>query len=364
MTLPGYDRGMRRIALTLCALAATAAACGSFAVAATTPSQKQLDAYTTFQEWHFELRLTAAEKAKYQGLLRQDVVAGGLVEDVGSAPSTVTKLASSGWLELSRFHAQQRQVDAIDRSTTEMLNNGTISGKGIWAGTMREAQSGLRSSAYLLDLLAAAEKPIAGTGNVTDSLFPRHVDALFDWTAYRYAKVTGSTRGLDTRETARAAFRRSLAASWTKALPDAKKLGELRAQVQAALGEWLVWRLAGYTPYARLSPFQQRAILAQWGAEIVPAMPSVAAAARRRVAELKSYVAKMPAAEARAEYRRKLAADRAFDAAIAQMQGEANALSATVTQMRQSMVDFHVANLNIAENTGSSGYVWRFPARP
>lgn len=327
-------------------------------------TQEMLDAYAKYQEWHFELRMTGPEKTQYQALLLDDFSRGLLRPDIQSSPVTVAKLAASDWLDISRFHSQQKQVDGIERSTTEMLNNGTISGNGLWASTMKEARSGAKSSAFLLKLIANAEKPLVGSGNIHDSLFPRDADALFEWTAFRYVMVTGTSNGIDASEAGRAAFRKALATSWQKARSDTTKLGVLQGQVQAAVGEWLVWRLADYSPYKRMSPFQQKSVLAQWATEILPAMPSVNAQARKRVDELKAYIAKMPDKEIKAEFDRKMRADAKFQATIQQMQGEMAATRQTFAQMRQSMSEFHVANLNIAENLGNSGYLWKMDTRP
>lgn len=315
-------------------------------------------AYTKFQEWHFELHLTDAEQAQYQAFLRSDLGKGNLRQDVNSAPQIVARLAGSDWLDIAKFHSDQRQADGVDRSATEMLANGTVSGNGIWANTLKEAKRGIKSSGYLLRLVDDAEKPLAGSGNVHDSLFPRQVNALFDWTAFRFAMVTGSPSGFDSTEAGRAAFRQMMIASWKRAQRDPGRFSELQDQVSRAGWNWVVWRIADYGHFKRLSPFQQKVQLAEWSAELVPAMPWLRETAQRRLSELKAYIAKMPDSEVRAEFQRKQRADAKFAVTIRKMQSESAGALQTANQMRQSMVAFHTANLNIAENLGNSGYVW------
>lgn len=317
--------------------------------------QAAIEAYTKYQEWHFELRFTPEQRTKYQELLARDYNRGNLAADVDSAPKIVESSKKSDWMTLFKAHSDQKKVDDIESSTQAMMNPNNIYGNGIRAQTRREAQKGFASSAFLLRTVEAYEKPLVGDGNIYTSLFPRQVDAAFEWTAFRIVAVTG--KQIEAGEDARRQMRERIIKTWKDA-GDKNKLANFKGWLDLNVNNWLIWRLGDYSFYTRLSPYQKKEQLLEWAQEIVGIAPETKPYLEQRLKEYKDYVAKMPNSEIKAEFERKKQTDAKFQTEMARMQGEMRSTQQTFAQMRQSLLSFHVANMNIAENIGNTGYVW------
>lgn len=321
-------------------------------------TQAMADAYTNYQEWHFELRFTPQQRQQYQNYLIQDYKNGRLVNDLQGSGKIIDGFKKSDWLAINSFHSQQKQVDSIESSTQEMLGNNQVYGKGIKAQTRKEAKNGYQSSAFLLKTLADYEKPVIGDGNINTSLFRRQIDATFEWTAFRITMVAGK-KVIDANDESRNLMEERLIKTWNDNKNNPNKLANFRSWLDLNVNNWLVWRVGDYSYFAKLTPYQKKSQLADWGQEVLGFAPEMKPFVDVRIKEYKDYVAKMSNEEIKAEFELKKKSDAKFAAKIQQMQGEMRNTQQTFAQMRQSMLNLHVANLNINENIGNTGYVWQ-----
>lgn len=320
-------------------------------------TQKTVDAYTNYQEWHFELRFTPEQRQKYQSFLLEDLKKGRLLEDVKQSPQIVDGFKKSDWMTIFTFHSQQKQKDSVELSTEQILNNGQIHGDGLRAQTRKEAKKGYLSSAYLLKTSAEYDNPLVGDGNIHTSLFRRQVDAVFEWTAFRITMVAGK-RVVDATEKDRAEMAQRIIKTWNDNKNNSNKLNNFKSWLDGNVADWLIWRAAEYSFFLRQTPYQRKSQLAEWGQQISGLAPAMKPYIEQRIKEYKDYVAKMPDAEVKTEFQLKQKTDAKFAAEMQKMQAQMKMNQQTFAQMRQSMLDLHVANLNIAENTGNTGYVW------
>lgn len=325
--------------------------------AAQGPTDAQCEAYARFQEFHFEFRWDAAGRAKYIQLLREDVAAGKLKEDVGQAEATLATWTKSDMLTILGTHSNLRQADSAELFTEQSLNNGSIPGKGIAAQTRREVKDGCKSSKFLLDSLAAYDKPVRGDGNIYTSLFQREMDATYDWTVFRLRAV-GAPALWDGSEANRKAVRQAFVCHWDALAKDAAKQQSWRGLLQLNLPNWLVWRLGDYKFLAKMSRYQQAEALSTWAQELVSIFPTVKPTATRQSAELQKVIKSLTPAEVKAEFERARKLNAKFSVFMAQRQQAAAEMQQSVSQMRQAMTQFHVANLNISENLGDTGFRW------
>ena len=321
-------------------------------------TQKMADSYTNFQEWHFELRFTPEQRQKYQAFLVEDLKKGRLVDDVRQSVGIVDNAKKSDWMTLFNFHSQQKSKDEIEESTEQMLNNGQIHGDGIKAQTRKEAKNGYLSSAFLLKTVADYKKPLIGDGNIHTSLFRRQIDATFEWTAFRITMVAGK-KVIEANDESRNLMEQRLIKTWNDNKNNPNKLANFRSWLELNVNNWLVWRIGDYSYFARLTPYQKKSQLAEWGQEVLGFAPEMKPYVDARIKEYKDYVAKMSNEEIKSEFELKKKSDAKFAAKIQQMQNDMRNTQQTFAQMRQSMLDFHVANLNISENIGNTGYVWQ-----
>lgn len=326
-------------------------------------TQEMVDNYTSFQEWHFELRFTPEQRNKYQSLLLEDLKKGRLVTDVQQSPSVIENAKKSDWMTLFTYHSQQKSKDDIEESTEQMLNNGQIHGDGIKASTRKEAKNGCQSSAYLLKTLVEYKKPLVGDGNINTSLFRRQVDATFEWTAVRITFVAGS-KVVEANESERALMEQRIIKTWNDNKSNPNKLSNLKNWLDTNVSNWLIWRLGDYSYFQRLTPYQKKAQLVEWGQEILGLAPEMKPYVEKRIKEYKDYVAKMPESEIKGEFEKKKQTDAKFAAEMQKIQSQMQMNQQTFAQMRQSLLNFHVANLNISENIGNTGYVWTIKTTP
>jgi hypothetical protein len=122
--------------------------------------------------------------------------------------------------------------------------------------------------------------------------------------------------------------------------------------------DWLVLRLGDYKFVSRMTPYQVREQLVNWGRDLVRIVPSLKPALDQRSKEFQAYLAKMSEKELKSEYERQQKFNTRFASYIQQKESERQGLQQSVASMRKSMLEFHVANLNISENLGNTGFTW------
>ena len=320
-------------------------------------SPNELEAYTQYQEWHFEMRFTREQRLEYQNRLMRDFQNGKLVADIKSAPSIMAGFARSDWMTIFRLHSERVQVDNIELSTEQMLNNGQVYGTGIAAQTRKEAKSGIASSQYLLQILAQYQRPAFGNGNVHTSIFPKQVDATFEWTAFKIKAVTGSEPTLSNAE--RAQMWQSIRATANANKDKPENFAKFKAWLDLNLNNWLIWRVGGYSFLNRMTPYQKIDQITAWAIELAKMDEKYRAIAQTKVREYQNYVSNMSNTEVQRESELKKQSDTKFANEMARMQNNARNNQITFAQMRNSLTTLHAANLNISENIGNTGYVWK-----
>lgn len=332
-----------------------------FCIVSTTPkaapTTANLDAYQKFQEFHFEFRFEPEQSQRYRALLEKDYAAGRLVTDIDQASETVAKWTANNQLNMWSTHCNLRQADDIEFSTEQMLNNGTINGTGVAAGTRREAKDGCESSRYLLATVQAYRKPVRGDGNIYTSLFRKEIDSFYEWTAVRAAATTGK-KIWDGSPESRRSVEAEVVKHWDALKSDRAKQRTFKDYLGSHLIDWLTWRICDYSLLARMSKFEQREIVDLWARQIEPIFPKLKPQFDARKEEFRLFVSKLSEQELREEFARKQMKNAQFAEFMRKRQAEGQALQQTVSQIRQSMLEFHIANLNIAENSGNSGFVW------
>ena len=321
------------------------------------PSAVNLEAYTKFQEFHFELRMTDSQRSKYKSLLTEDYGANRLRSDIDGATATVESWCKGDLLSILGTHSSMKQADDIELATEQMLNNGTIHGSGIYAQTRKEAKSGCKSSQFLLKAIADYRKPVRGDGNVYASLFQSYLDGTYEWTSVKFVLTLGK-KVWDGSPENRRQVQSEIVKVWD-GLGSEQKRSSLLGWLQWNQKEWLAWRLADYKHFQRMTRYQQKEQLADWARGLAQFAPDLASDLAAREKDFKDYLKAMPATEVKAEFERMSKFNTRFTQFIQQKHGEQQALKQTVTMMQNSLLDFHVANLNISENMGNTGFRWR-----
>lgn len=321
------------------------------------PTTSQLEAYTKFQEFHFEFRFDASQRKQYQTLLSKDYAANRLTDEIHQAPSIVDKWTKGDQITIIDTHSNLKRVDDIELSTEQMLNNGAIYGSGIAASTRREAKGGYESSQFLLTVIQAYQKPLRGDGNIYTSLFSKEIDSTYEWIAMQAVAVTGK-KVWDGSPQSRAQFKSAVTKHWDKLLLEKNKLQAFKGFLNASLMDWLTWRLSDFTNLQRMSTYQRHETLDRWANQIEPLFPGLREQIQKQKQQFKTYVAQMSDREIREEFQRQQRANVKFAEFMQKREATSNAMQRSIAQMRTSMVDFHIANLNIAENLGNSGFVW------
>lgn len=315
----------------------------------------QLEDYVKFQEYHFELRLNPEDRSEYISLLKREVADAKVAKEIQERSALLKKLTSGDWLGIYSWHRDQQDVDHIEISTEQTLNNGTIYGGGLYAQLRKQAKDGRPSSKYLLSKKLAYDKPVRGDGNIYSSLHQRHLDASYEWTAFRLV-LLARRKVWDGTPANRAKIQKQFISVWDKTPKD--KIGWVLGWHNQNKMDWIVWRVGDYSYLQRMTPYQLRLQIVDWGREIVTFMPEHKSDLDARVKELKDYASKMPDAEVKSEFERMEKANSRFKTFMMQREQQAQDLKANFASMRKALQSFHVANLNIAENTGNSGYRW------
>ncbi len=327
-------------------------------------TEKVLNATIDFVEWHFEMRFTAVQREKYQNFLIEDWKKGGNeIKNMNGAFQFMESLKQKNWLDIAKFHSDQKQVDSIELSTEEMLNNGQVHGSGIRAGMRKMAKKGDAEHIWLLKTINDYEKPLAGNGNIYSSLFRRQIDGTTEWIAFKMNNVAGKTV-IELNDATRLQMEQMILKNWNDNKNNADKLSYFRGWLDSNVAEWLVWRAGQYSFTQRQTPFQRKKELVEWGQSVLPYSAEMKPFVEKRIKEYKDYVAKMPKSEVESEVAIMRQTNQAFQAKMAQMQAEGRMMQQTFAQVRSSLLDSHVVNLNIAENIGNGGYVWQIKKLP
>ena len=318
--------------------------------------------YLLYYEWYFDLRTTAPEKGEFQALLIADYNRSGpefdtFRQDIPASQAGILSFRKGNWMTISKFLSDSRAVDSIEESTEEMLGNGQIYGTGTKAEMRKFAKAGSASAQWLLSKAALRQKPLVREEPFSSSLMPKHIDSTYEWTAFRLDAVAGKPVS-DRGEESRRKFLEKAVATWKRLKPNQKEWSAFASAVQSSYADWSVWRIGEFSFLDRMTPYQRKLLLAQWAGQLAPLSAEAAQWAKTRQSEYEAYVAKMPESELREERELRLKSDVEFAVAMAKWQQESQGLAQTVSQMRASMTSLHVANLNIAENLGNSGYEW------
>jgi hypothetical protein len=351
-------------------------------------TQKMVDAYTNFYEWHFELRLNPEQRQKFHSFLIEDLKKGKLAKEVVEKTRYMDEFKKKSWIELFKAHSDLKQIDLIDSATNHSLNGKgsdditdsmirsmggvppdrskieeKIHGNGTFDTLRKSAKSGDRSSDFLVKTNAEYQKPIIGDGSIYTSLFKRDIDAAFEWTTFRMIMVAGK-RVAQGDQTERALMEQRIIKTWNDNKSDPEKIAKLKGWLNSMVNEWLMWRGAEYSIFARYTPFGKKEQLVRWGQEIIGFVPEMKTYLDQRIIEYKDYVAKMPNDEVKREYELKEKSNTEFRIAMQKIQNDMKATSQTFAVMREGLRNLHVANLNIAENIGNTGFVWQMKTIP
>lgn len=319
-------------------------------------TQKTINSLIRFIEWHFEIALSADQRAKYESLLVADLRKGKLNYDIKTIADSMEKIRLQGtWLTIANYHKENVGKDESDAWSQSLRGEKDRSyGKGIRAQFYREAKNGIASAAYFVQILDAYEKPVIDLQS-NRSLVNSDVDALYEWSAYRMEKVSG--KKIERSAAAREQMKERLVTTW-KTTKGSDAETNLFFWIRDIRNEWLIWRAADYYLFERMTPFQQKEKLVEWGQELMKISPQVKPFLVQKINEYKTYVAKMPPAELKAEFDLKRQRDEQFAFEIQKLQVERQSNQASYNVMRESLLKSHVTNLNISENTGNTGYVW------
>lgn len=358
-------------------------------VGAVDQQAQAVEHYIKFYEWHFELRLNPEQRQRFRELIIEDNNRNRLGNALTEKSDFMTAFAQKNWMELYSLHSDMKNIDTIEQATEDSTNgrgseeyidplielytgkkaaphaegNSKIYGNGTAAMVRRAAKDGARSAQFLLDAVRDYQKPILGDGSFSTSLFNRDIDATFEWMAVRSVMVAGK-RVVQGDDQERAAFKQNVISSWNAVKDNPEQLGRYRDWLKSNVTDWLMWRGADYSFFARQTPFGQKEQLARWGAEIAALSPAMKPYADQRMREYRDYVAKMPDAEIKREYELKQRTDTEFKIRMQKMQNDMKSTAQTFAVMRQGLLGLHVANLNIAENIGNSGFRWEVRTQP
>ncbi|MFM2411166.1 MAG: hypothetical protein RL481_1994 [Pseudomonadota bacterium] len=379
-----------RVALisTLLASCAVAIAASSPAATAQTSqaavTQADISNFIDYYEWHFEARLTPDQRQKMASLVEADLKNSAFAEEVLTKSKFMTDFARKGYFELFSTHNDLKNLDSIDY-TTEHIMNGDHSadvtdsmlafygapkreptpaserklyGTGVAAMLRHSARDNRKSSAFLLDFVEGYKEPLVGDGTHTTSLFRRDVDATFEWLSFRMIMVA-QKRVVIGNDAERQQMERQITETWRKLQSDPNKLAAYRGWLNTNVTDWLMWRGAKYSQFERMTPFGRKEQLARWGAEIAGLSPDMKPFADQRMAEFRTYVAKMPADELKREFELKQRTDNEFQMQMKKIQHDMKSTQQSFAMMRQGLTAMHVTNLNISENIGNTGFVWK-----
>jgi hypothetical protein len=358
--------------------------------AKTSITQKEVDDYTNFNEWHFELRLNPEQRQKYQAFLIDDLKKGKLVDDVYTKSVFMDEFKKKGWMELYSTHSDLKNTDNIELATQDTLNGKgsetyvdplielyggkkpdknakpaeeKIYGTGIYANLRRWAKNDKGSSAYLLGIIKDYQKALIGDGSYKTSLFRKDIDATFEWLSFRMVIVAGK-KVVEGNSEERALMEQRIIKTWKDLQSDRNKLSKYKEWLDSNVSEWLIWRGGEYSFFARQTPFGKKEQLAKWGNEILGVSPQMRPFVEQRIKEYKDYVAKMPNEEIKKEFEIKQKTNTEFAIRMQKMQNDMKSTQQTFAVMRQGLMNLHVANLNIAENIGNTGFTWQIRSQP
>jgi hypothetical protein len=351
-------------------------------------TQKDVDNYTNFNEWHFELRLDPEQRQKYQSLLIEDLKKSQLSDDVIARSAFMNEFKKKGWMELFKVHSDFKQLDLIDYTAEHNLNGDgnadwmdsmivsmggqkpdrskierKIYGTGIAANLRRSAKSEYKSATYLSNFIKEYQKPLIGDGSIYTSLFKRDIDAMFEWLSFRMIMVAGKKVVQGNLEE-RKLMEERIVNAWKIAQTNPNNLSKYRSWLRQTVDEWLIWRGGEYSFYGRQTPFGKKEQLAIWGKEILAVSPEMRPYVEFRIKEYKDYVAKMPSDELKREIEIKQRTNAEFSMRMQQIQNEMKDNQRMFAAMRQNLMNLHVANLNIAENIGNTGFTWQIRSQP
>jgi hypothetical protein len=347
-------------------------------------TQADISNYIDYYEWHFEARLNPDKRQKLASLIEADIKNGSFAKDVRTKSQFMTDFAKKGYVELFSMHSDMKNIDTIEHSTEHVLNGDHSSdvtdamlayygapkppptpasqrklyGTGVAASLRRSARDNHKSSAFLLDFIESYKKPLIGDGTYATSLFHRDIDATFEWLSFRMIMVA-KKRVVVGNDAERQKMQQQIIDTWRKIQADPEKIAMYRGWLNSNVTDWLMWRGAKYSQFERMTAFGKKEQVARWAAEIAGLSPDMKPFADQRMAEYRDYVAKMPADELKREYALKQRTNQQFQLQMQKIQNDMKATQQTFAVMRQGLMGMHVANLNISENIGNTGFVWK-----
>jgi hypothetical protein len=293
--------------------------------------------YIMQMEWHFEMRLTDAERKAYEQIVTDMWNSSEhLRGNINFWAKNIQDVRAKSWFDIFMDLSSRTNSDIMDCGMEGLLNNWTPSSlRGI---IKKAAKDGDKECVFLWNKITAYETPIV-EGKVFVSKFTQlYIDAAAEWIAYKI-NVVANKELIVLNEEKREQMKTMILAAWNKEQTEKKseyEYGNVQAMLSQASANWNSLRLTKkYSLDRYTTNYNKLSTLADWAKEVLYYCPAVKPFAEARIKEYADYAANMGEAEWKIEFMR--------------LNMQADMTKQVFQQMKNDMVRNHVQMLNIIE---------------
>jgi hypothetical protein len=301
--------------------------------------------YIMQMEWHFEMRLTDAERKTYEQIITDMWNSSERLRgNINFWAKNIQDVRAKDWFSIFMELSRRTNSDIMDCGMEGLLTNWTPNSlRGI---IKKSAKEGDKEGVFLWDKITAYEMPVA-EGKVFVSKFTQqYIDAAAEWIAYKI-NVVANKELIVLNEEKREQMKTMILAAWNKEQTEKKseyEYGNVQAMLSQASANWNSLRLTKkYSLDSYTTNYNKLSTLADWAKEVLYYCPAAKPFAEARIKEYADYAANMGEVEWKIEFIR--------------LNMQADMTKQVFQQMKNDMVRNHVQMLNITE-PANSGYRW------
>jgi hypothetical protein len=307
--------------------------------------KSMLNDYIMQMEWHFEMRLTDAERKTYEQIIT-DMWNSSEKErgNINFWVKNIQDVRAKDWYSIFNELSSRTNSDIMDCGMEGLLSNWTPNSlRGI---IKKAAKEGDKEGVFLWNKIISYETPVAEGKIFVSKFTQQYIDAAAEWIAYKI-NVVANKELIVLNEEKREQMKGMIMAAWNKEETEKKSeyaYGNVQAMLMEASANWNSLRLTKkYSMDSYSTNYNKLNTLADWAKEVVYYCPAVKPFAEARIKEFADYAANMSDTEWKIEFMR--------------LNMQADLSKESFRQMRNSMVESHVLMMNITEPVNSR-YRW------